>query len=250
MKKNKPKSIDKKPEPKLDKKVEVKPEKKPEVKPEIKQEIKQEIKPEIKQEVKPEIKQEVKPEIKQELKPEKKLEGKESKEKREKTRHTDKHKPETETKPIREPKKPDVVNKDDKPMKSESIESHPDPVIAQPVNVKVDPISGPSIVEINHHKEPPKETFNPFDNPFDFSSTNSKDDFLFGGVPEENIFDYDIDADPFSFTDAKVNLSILEPKDTFGFDITKLPFGGDDLFVSSSFPTTFSFTPSNDPIFS
>jgi len=115
-------------------------------------------------------------------------------------------------------------------MKSESIESHPDPVIAQPVNVKVDPISGPSIVEINHHKEPPKETFNPFDNPFDFSSTNSKDDFLFGGVPEENIFDYDIDADPFSFTDVKVNLSILEPKDTFGFDITKLPFGGGNKY--------------------
>jgi len=147
----------------------------------------------------------------------------------------------------------DVVNKDDKqlqPMKLESVEiaSHPEPVIAQPVNVKVDPLSGTSVVVVNH-TEPTKE-INPFDNPFDFSNSNSKDDFLFSGIPEDNLFDYDVDADPFSFKDIKANLSILEPKDTFGFDITKLPFGGDDLFGSSTFPTTFSFAPSSDPLFS
>jgi len=147
---------------------------------------------------------------------------------------------------------PRVEKQAQQPVKLESAEiaAHPEPVVAQPVNIKANKQSGTSVVEVTNHKEQPKDS-NPFEtkfaNPFDFSS--SKDDFLFGGA-EENLFDYDVDGDPLSFKDTKVNLSILEPKDTFGFDMSKMPFGGDDLFGSSPFPTTFIFAQSNEPVFS
>lgn len=64
-----------------------------------------------------------------------------------------------------------------------------------------------------------------FANPFNFGSSASDDPFA--AVADSDPFDFDVaEADPLSFSGVKgVNLSVLEPRETFAVD-TKNPFGG------------------------
>lgn len=81
---------------------------------------------------------------------------------------------------------------------------------------------GGSGIGSNNPSNPFEASKDTFANPFNFGSS-ANDPFADSEEPDP--FDFDLpEANPFSFAGAKVNLSALEPKESFVVD-TKNPFG-------------------------
>ena len=95
-----------------------------------------------------------------------------------------------------------------------------------------------------HPSNPFETSKDAFANPFNFGSSSTDDPFASAAV-DNDPFDFDLpEADPLSFANVKMNLSTLEPRETFIID-TKNPFGGSDDFGSSRF--SFGASKGDDP---